>query len=130
MHHDAASSGREGSPRVRLHRHAQGHRRARDAGPGRAAARPLLGAPVRVPRPQGQSHQDRLKPGSCGVPSPGIIIKFLNVENATEYMPIGERGELCIGGANVMKGYWKNPDATAAIMTADGFMRTGDVGYM
>jgi len=29
-----------------------------------------------------------------------------------------------------MKGYWKNPDATAAIMTADGFMRTGDVGYM
>ncbi len=70
------------------------------------------------------------KPGSCGVPSPGIIIKFLNVENATEYMPIGERGELCIGGANVMKGYWKNPDATAAIMTADGFMRTGDVGYM
>jgi long-chain acyl-CoA synthetase len=70
------------------------------------------------------------KPGSCGVPSPGIIIKFLNVENATEYMPVGERGELCIGGANVMKGYWKNPDATAAIMTADGFMRTGDVGYM
>ncbi|MGB8609251.1 long-chain-fatty-acid--CoA ligase [Bradyrhizobium sp.] len=70
------------------------------------------------------------KPGSCGVPSPGIIIKFLNVENATEYMPIGERGELCIGGANVMKGYWKNPEATAAIMTADGFMRTGDVGYM
>lgn len=70
------------------------------------------------------------KPGSCGVPSPGIIIKFLNVENATEYIPIGERGELCIGGANVMKGYWKNPEATAAIMTADGFMRTGDVGYM
>ena len=70
------------------------------------------------------------KPGSCGVPSPGIIIKFLSLDDSTKYMPLGERGELCIGGANVMKGYWKNPDATAAIMTADGFMRTGDVGYM
>lgn len=45
-------------------------------------------------------------------------------------MPQGERGELCVSGANIMKGYWKKPDATAAITTADGFMRTGDVGYM
>src|SRR6266481_10014831 len=60
MHHDAASSGREGSPGLRLYRYAQGDRRARHAGPGRAAARPLLGAFVRVSRPQGQSHQDRL----------------------------------------------------------------------
>jgi long-chain acyl-CoA synthetase len=72
----------------------------------------------------------RPKPGSCGVPSPGIVIKFLNVDDASTYVPLGERGEMCIRGANVMKGYWKNPDATAAITTADGFMRTGDVGYM
>jgi long-chain acyl-CoA synthetase len=70
------------------------------------------------------------RPGSCGVPSPGITIKFLNVDDSKTYVPLGERGELCIRGANVMKGYWKRADATAAIMTEDGFMRTGDVGYM
>jgi long-chain acyl-CoA synthetase len=75
-----------------------------------------------VPGPQ--------KPGSCGVPSPGITFKFLSVDDGKTYVPQGERGELCVSGANVMKGYWKKPDATAAITTADGFMRTGDVGYM
>ena len=68
--------------------------------------------------------------GSCGVPSPGITIKFLDVGDNKTYVPLGKSGELCIRGPNVMKGYWKSPDATAAIMTADGFMRTGDVGYM
>lgn len=75
-----------------------------------------------VPGPQ--------KAGSCGVPSPGITFKFLSVEDGKTYVPQGERGELCVSGANIMKGYWKKPDATAAITTADGFMRTGDVGYM
>ena len=68
--------------------------------------------------------------GSCGVPSPGIIIKFLDTNDNTTYVPLGQTGELCIKGPNVMKGYWKKPDATAEIMTSDGFMRTGDVGYM
>jgi len=68
--------------------------------------------------------------GSCGVPSPGITIKFLDLGDNTTYVPLGKSGELCIRGPNVMKGYWKNPDATAEIMTLDGFMRTGDVGYM
>jgi long-chain acyl-CoA synthetase len=68
--------------------------------------------------------------GSCGVPSPGITIKFLDVGDNTTYVPLGKSGELCIRGPNVMKGYWNNPDATAEIMTPDGFMRTGDVGFM
>src|ERR1700758_2616615 len=68
--------------------------------------------------------------GSCGVPSPGITIKFLDLGDSTTYVPLGKSGELCIRGPNVMKGYWKNPDATGEIMTPDGFMRTGDVGYM
>jgi long-chain acyl-CoA synthetase len=70
------------------------------------------------------------RPGSCGVPSPGITIKFLSVDDHKTWVGLGETGELCIRGPNVMKGYWKNPDATAEVMTPDGFMRTGDVGYM
>ncbi|HZY13039.1 MAG TPA: long-chain fatty acid--CoA ligase [Beijerinckiaceae bacterium] len=71
-----------------------------------------------------------VKPGSCGIPIPGITIKFANVEDPSKYVPYGEKGEMAIGGPNVMKGYWKKPDATADVMTPDGFMLTGDVGYM
>jgi long-chain acyl-CoA synthetase len=70
------------------------------------------------------------KAGSCGLPMPGIVIKFLSLANAKQYVPLGERGELCIKGTNVMRGYWNNAEATADVTTFDGFMRTGDVGYM
>jgi long-chain acyl-CoA synthetase len=75
-----------------------------------------------VPGPQ--------KAGSCGIPIPNIEFKFLSVEDGKTYVARGERGEICVHGPNIMKGYWKNPKATADVMTADGFMRTGDVGYM
>jgi long-chain acyl-CoA synthetase len=71
-----------------------------------------------------------VKPGSCGIPIPGITIKFADVDDPSRYVNPGERGEICIGGPNVMKGYWKRPDATKETMTEDGFLRTGDVGYM
>lgn len=70
------------------------------------------------------------KIGSCGIPSPRIVIKFLSVDDPSTYVPLGERGEICIKGPNVMKGYWNNPQATADVTTFDGFLRTGDVGYM
>ena len=70
------------------------------------------------------------KPGSCGIPFPGITLKFMSVNNPDEEVRLGERGELCISGPNVMLGYWKNEKATAEMRTKDGFLRTGDIGYM
>jgi len=68
------------------------------------------------------------KAGSCGMPLPRIVIKILDLDDPKRYVPIGEKGEICIAGPNVMKGYWNRPDATAEVTTFDGFMRTGDVG--
>ena len=45
-------------------------------------------------------------------------------------MPIGEAGEICAKGPQVMAGYWNRPDETANVMTADGYFRTGDIGVM
>ncbi|BEP70799.1 MULTISPECIES: long-chain fatty acid--CoA ligase [unclassified Variovorax] len=70
------------------------------------------------------------KAGSCGIPHPGVVIKMLDLEDPTRYVPLGEKGEMCIQGPNVMKGYWNKPGATADSTTFDGFFRTGDVGYM
>ena len=60
----------------------------------------------------------------------GVDIRFADVNDPGRYVPYGERGEICIAGPNVMKGYWNNPGASADSMTPDGFFRTGDVGYM
>jgi long-chain acyl-CoA synthetase len=70
------------------------------------------------------------RPGSCGIPFPAITLKFVSVDNPDKEVAIGERGELCIVGPNVMLGYWKNDKATAEMRTSDGLLRTGDVGYM
>jgi len=68
--------------------------------------------------------------GSCGLPTVGVTMKFISVDDPEQTVAQGERGELCIKGPNVMKGYWNKPEATAESMTSDGFFRTGDVGYM
>lgn len=70
------------------------------------------------------------KPGACGVPVPRLEMKFIDVADPSREVPLGRRGEICVRGPNVMKGYWKNPEATAAAMTSDGFFRTGDIGVM
>jgi long-chain acyl-CoA synthetase len=57
-------------------------------------------------------------------------MKFIDVANPEREVKLGERGEICVKGPNVMKAYWKKPEETANAMTADGFFRTGDVGYM
>ena len=71
-----------------------------------------------------------VKPGSCGIPLPGVEIKVVDAIDPTREVATAERGEICIKGPNVMKGYWKKPDETANAMTADGFFRTGDVGFI
>ena len=75
-------------------------------------------------------HEGARRRGSCGLPYPGTEMKFIDVANPEREVQLGERGEICVKGPNVMKGYWKNPEATANSMTADGFFRTGDVGIM
>jgi long-chain acyl-CoA synthetase len=70
------------------------------------------------------------KAGSCGMPLPGIELKFLSLNDPGSDAPPGEPGELCIRGPNVMRGYWKKPEANAASFTRDGFFRTGDVAWM
>jgi long-chain acyl-CoA synthetase len=70
------------------------------------------------------------KAGSCGMPLPGIELRFESLTEPGRWLALGEVGELCIRGPNVMKGYWRNPAATAKAMTDDGFFRTGDVARM
>ena len=69
------------------------------------------------------------KEGAAGIPFPGMTIEFVDVDDPAKVLPYGERGEICITGPNIMKGYWNNPEATAETM-AGGRLHTGDIGYM
>lgn len=70
---------------------------------------------------------DRHKLGASGNIPENLEVKICNDEG-TE-LPMGERGEIVIRGENVMKGYWKNPEATAETIR-DGWLYTGDMGYL
>lgn len=66
--------------------------------------------------------------GTIGYPIPSTDIAIRDGEGND--MPLGEAGEICIRGPQVMAGYWNRPDETAKAMTADGYFRSGDVGVM
>ncbi len=66
--------------------------------------------------------------GSIGVPLPSTEIVIRDDDNKD--VPLGQPGEICIKGPQVMKGYWKRDDETAKVMTPDGFFRSGDIGIM
>ncbi len=66
--------------------------------------------------------------GSIGLPVPGTEIAIRDDDGRD--VPLGERGEICIRGPQVMAGYWKRPDETANVMCADGFFKSGDIGIM
>jgi len=67
--------------------------------------------------------------GSIGLPLPGTIVSLRDLTDPSREVARGERGEICIAGLQVMKGYWNKPAETAA-QFAGPFLRTGDVGIM
>jgi long-chain acyl-CoA synthetase len=66
--------------------------------------------------------------GYAGLPLPSTVITIR--DDDARILPLGETGEICIAGPQVMKGYWNRPDETAKVMTPDGAFRTGDIGFM
>ncbi|HZG31513.1 MAG TPA: long-chain-fatty-acid--CoA ligase [Ensifer sp.] len=66
--------------------------------------------------------------GTIGLPVPSTDIDIRDDDGNS--VPMGEAGEICIRGPQVMAGYWNRPEETAKVMTADGFFRSGDIGIM
>jgi long-chain acyl-CoA synthetase len=66
--------------------------------------------------------------GSIGVPMPSTDIELR--DDADRTVALGEAGEICIHGPQVMAGYWQRPDESANVLGADGFLHTGDIGVM
>jgi long-chain acyl-CoA synthetase len=76
----------------------------------------------------------RRKPGSIGLPLPDTDIKIVDLETGTREVAIGDEGELCISGPQVMKGYWNRADETAIALRTDDagrkWLYTGDIARM
>jgi long-chain acyl-CoA synthetase len=66
--------------------------------------------------------------GSIGLPVPSTDASIQDDDG--HHLPVGETGELCIRGPQVMKGYWNRPDETDKVLAADGWLRTGDIARM
>ena len=76
----------------------------------------------------------RRKPGSIGLPLSDTDIKIVDIVTGTTEVPMGQEGELCIAGPQVMKGYWNRPDETAIALRTDDagkcWLYTGDIARM
>ena len=81
-------------------------------------------SPVASSNPYG----DKSRLGTVGIPVPGTAMKVIDDEG--NELPLGERGELCIKGPQVMLGYWNRPEATAEAMDADGWFKSGDIAVI
>ena len=85
------------------------------------------GTVVALP-PEDHTPQGSARMRSAGKALPGCEICVL--DDAGTPLPVGEIGEIAVRGPTVMKGYWNLPQASAAAMTADGWFRSGDAGYL
>jgi long-chain acyl-CoA synthetase len=66
--------------------------------------------------------------GSIGLPAPSTQVRFRREDGS--WADLGETGELCVRGPQVMRGYWQRPEETAKVLDADGWLATGDIGVM
>jgi long-chain acyl-CoA synthetase len=66
--------------------------------------------------------------GFIGIPLPSTEMSIK--DDAENDLPVGEIGEICIRGPQVMNGYWQRPEETAKVMSKDGYFKTGDLGFM
>lgn len=69
------------------------------------------------------------KAGAIGLPLPGTRVEMRSLEDPTQPVRLGEKGELCARGPQVMRGYWERPEENERVFV-DGWLRTADVGYM
>ena len=70
-----------------------------------------------------------VKRGTVGLPLPNTDLKIVDVETGTQGLPVGEDGEICIKGPQIMKGYYKRPEETSATIR-DGWFYMGDIGHL
>ncbi len=68
------------------------------------------------------------KVGTIGLPVPSTEIVIMNDDE--KILPIGETGEICIRGPQIMKGYWNQTEETSKVITKDGWLKSGDIGFM
>ncbi|WP_027796541.1 AMP-binding protein [Paraburkholderia acidipaludis] len=66
--------------------------------------------------------------GLVGLPAPSTLVRFRRDDGS--WANVGEAGELCVKGPQVMQGYWNRPDETAKVLDAQGWLATGDIGVM
>ncbi|MCJ1885292.1 long-chain-fatty-acid--CoA ligase FadD2 [Pseudomonas sp. LA21] len=81
-------------------------------------------SPVVTTNPYG----DKARLGTVGIPVAGTALKVIDDDGND--VGLGERGELCVKGPQVMKGYWQRPEATAEVLDAEGWLRTGDIAVI
>ena len=81
------------------------------------------------PVTHGNPVKGKRKEGSIGLPFPGTLAKIVDIETGTKVLAIGEVGELAVQGPQVMQGYWRKLEETAAVLR-DGWLHTGDMAKM
>lgn len=86
-------------------------------------------SPIVTMNPVDIAHMDDVDfTGSIGLPAPSTDVRFKRDDGT--WAELGEPGELCVRGPQVMRGYWQRPEDTARTFDADGWLMTGDIGVM